>query len=243
MTVLIGCQSVQSDGMTRLQGPRLPWSYPLSVLPRLPRLTSTRVAANPTSPLNASEDLEWFRPVEIAWYTDVLADGGITHSRPLAKEFQQLVRQGYYATITHVDDQVGRLLDAVSDLGVDDTTVIVFTADHGQNLGEENMWSMMNLLETSLRVPLMIRPAKSIKARAKSQPPTRRLYTHPVELLDLYPTLVGLAGLPTVPAGWNLPGTDLSIAMLTNTVVKPENAAFGQITRCYNCSAVVWTWA
>jgi arylsulfatase A-like enzyme len=42
---------------------------------------------------------------------------------------------------------------------VDDDTVVVFTADHGQNLGELNMWSMMNLLETSLRVPLMIRPA------------------------------------------------------------------------------------
>ena len=44
-------------------------------------------------------------------------------------------------------------------MGAEESTAIVLTADHAQNLGEANMWSMMNLLETSLRVPLLIRPA------------------------------------------------------------------------------------
>ena len=51
------------------------------------------------------------------------------------------------------------MLHALDSLGLTRDTIVVLTADHGQNVGEHNMWSMMNLLETSLRVPLIVRPA------------------------------------------------------------------------------------
>ena len=100
----------------------------------------------------------------------------------MAAADQQRVRLAYYAGITHVDDQVGRLLDALLSHNAERDTVTVLTADHAQNLGEANMWSMMNLLETSLRVPLMIRPAPSDSTlgAGRSVP----VYRQPVELLE-----------------------------------------------------------
>ena len=94
------------------------------------------------------------------------------------------------------------------------------------------MWEMMNLYEQSLRVPLLVRPAPHDRRFADIV----SVYDHPVELLDLLPTMATLAGLPPPPAEWQLPGSDLSRGMIANEVVKPINAAFGQITRCVNCT-------
>ena len=126
------------------------------------------------------------------------------------------------------------------------TTAVVLCADHGQNLGESNMWSMMNLLETSLRVPLVIRPAPRSMLEAPSTVPpslTPRVAWDPVELIDLFPTTAVLAGLPVPPTAWALDGRDLS-GMLRGgaaaaAAAKPIDdapAAFGQITRCRNCT-------
>lgn len=220
------------------QSPRLPWSYPASVAAtRYPAgAAALSVASHGSSPdRSAAEDLEWFRPVEIDQYTDV----NVTHSVPMSKQQQQAVRLAYYAGITDVDDQLGRLLDALKTKQVDGDTVIVLTADHAQNLGEGNMWSMMNLLETSLRVPLLIRPAlNDVRYSAAGGP--RKIYKHPVELLDLFPTIVALAALPPPPAAWALQGTDLSKAMVSGAKAKPLDAAFGQITRCLNCTLSYW---
>ena len=94
------------------------------------------------------------------------------------------------------------------------------------------MWSMMNLLETSLRIPLIVRPA----ATRQTADRVIRIYPHPVEALDLYPTVVSLAGLPPPPAEWGLSGSDLVPGMASGEVVKPVDAAYSQITRCHNCS-------
>ena len=125
------------------------------------------------------------------------------------------------------------MLDALEDLKLAESTLVAITSDHGQNLGEHNLWSMMSNAEASLRVPLLIRtPATKTSRRPMKSPAA--LYTHPVELVDLFPTLAGAAGLDLPP--FSLPGTDLSSAMLSNIPVKPINAAFSQITRCSNCS-------
>ena len=113
-------------------------------------------------------------------------------------------------------------------------TIIVFFADHGQNLGEHNMWSMMNMMETSARVPMVIRAP-----RLQTVP----LYPHVVELVDLFPTLTTLVGLPfptNATPGIPLPGTDLTPGMRKGVVVKPVNAAFSQITRCKSCILAYW---
>lgn len=95
-------------------------------------------------------------------------------------------KQAYYATISFVDAQVGRLLDALEDNGLMEDTIVVFWSDHGYFLGEKGLWYKRKAFERSARMPLII-----------SAPGLNRGTTtvKPVELLDLYPTLADLCGL------------------------------------------------
>ncbi|UZW57393.1 sulfatase [Sphingobium sp. JS3065] len=103
------------------------------------------------------------------------------------RQKREFVRS-YYAATSFVDAQVGRILDALEKSGVADRTIVVFTSDHGFGLGEHGIWQKQNLWEQSTRVPLIISvPGARAKGRV-----SRRL----VELIDLYPTLTDLAGLP-----------------------------------------------
>ena len=114
------------------QGPRLPWSYPIAVAKRYPAASDINITQHPDSPKDISLDLEWFRPTEIDWYTDVIQSGGVTHASPLAAAMQQRVRRAYLTAISHVDDQIGRLLAGLGTFGVENDTAVVLTADHGQ---------------------------------------------------------------------------------------------------------------
>ena len=103
-----------------------------------------------------------------------------------AGEWENLVAS-YLASITFVDSQVGRLLDALEASGHADNTVIVLWSDHGWHLGEKLITGKNTLWDRSARVPLMFAgPGVSAGARV----------TSPAELLDIYPTLIDIAGLP-----------------------------------------------
>lgn len=102
---------------------------------------------------------------------------------------QREMIRAYYAATSFVDAQVGRVLDALRDLGLEDDTIVVFTSDHGFMLGEHGQWMKNILWEPSARVPLIVRVPGKRNVAGKRSPRT-------VELLDLYPTLVELAGLP-----------------------------------------------
>jgi choline-sulfatase len=99
--------------------------------------------------------------------------------------------QGYYASATFMDSQVGRLLDALEKSGVADRTIVVFTSDHGFSLGEHGLWQKTSLWTDVTKVPLVIYAPRAKANGTRS----RRI----VELLDLYPTLADLAGLPAPP--------------------------------------------
>ncbi len=102
---------------------------------------------------------------------------------------QKKVLRGYYASVTYMDKQVGRLLDEIDNLGLRDNTIIVFVSDHGYHLGEHTMWQKMSLFEESIRTPLIVSSPNQKCVNTKSN--------DIVELLDIFPTLTELAGLNT----------------------------------------------
>jgi len=97
---------------------------------------------------------------------------------------QKRMWAGYYATVTYMDEQVGRILDELDRQGLRDKTAVVFTSDHGYHLGEHHFWQKSNLHEEALRVPLII-SSPGVKSGRSS------VIT---ELMDIYPTLSELAG-------------------------------------------------
>jgi iduronate 2-sulfatase len=107
-------------------------------------------------------------------------------------EYARRLRRAYAASISYVDAQVGRVLTALRDAGLEDNTIVVVWSDHGFLLGEHAIWGKHALYEHALRSPLMIRhpglaqPGKTSAAI--------------VETVDLFPTLAELCGLP-VPSG------------------------------------------
>ena len=128
--------------------------------------------------------------------------------RDSTPESAREMKRAYWASVSFMDEQVGRVLDALEKNGLKDKTIIVFWGDHGYHLGEKGKWSKgYSLYEIGLRVPLLIAVPG---ARPGS---TRRI----VESLDLYPTLAELCGLPKPP--------DLSGASLA-ALLKDPNEAF-----------------
>ncbi len=96
--------------------------------------------------------------------------------------------QGYLASISYVDNQVGRLLDALDASPMKGNTIVVLWSDHGFHIGEKENWEKFALWEQTTRVPLFIHaPGISLDGSATHQP---------VTLTDIYPTLCELAGLP-----------------------------------------------
>ena len=94
-------------------------------------------------------------------------------------------RHAYYGMISYIDDKVGQLLGALERSGQKENTIVVFTSDHGEMLGERGLWYKMSFFEPSARVPLLI--------FAPERYPHRRVSAS-VSLVDLLPTLVDLAG-------------------------------------------------
>ncbi|MEM9400078.1 MAG: sulfatase [Verrucomicrobiota bacterium] len=97
------------------------------------------------------------------------------------------IRRSYYACISYMDRQVGRVLDELDKLGLRENTIVVFLSDHGYLLGEHKLWKKNRLWEESVRSPLII-SAPGMKLKGVQ-------YDQPVELLDVYPTVLELAGL------------------------------------------------
>ena len=122
------------------------------------------------------------RSAELRRYTDQPKVGEIP------EENQRQVRQAYFACISYIDAQIGRVLDELDRSGLSQNTIVVLWGDHGYHLGEQGLWGKTTNFELDTRVPLIVR-TPDMKDAGK---PTSSL----VELVDLYPTLAELAGLP-----------------------------------------------
>jgi iduronate 2-sulfatase len=129
------------------------------------------------------------------------------------------MRHGYYANISYMDAQVGKVLDALERSGVADRTIVVFVGDHGYHIGEHTQWGKTSNFEYDARVPLLIAPPKSAYAGKKT--------ASFAELIDLFPTLVDWCGLP---AAKGLEGASL-VPVLRDPVKTVKPAAFTQHPR------------
>ena len=128
--------------------------------------------------------------------------------------------QAYYACVSFVDAQVGRMLDALDQLQLSDRTIVVFWSDHGYHLGEhDGIWQKRTLFEQGARAPLIIRNPSS---KGNGQP-CRRI----VEFIDIYPTLTELIGIPSPQA---VEGHSL-VALLDDPLTRWDRFAITQVLR------------
>jgi uncharacterized sulfatase len=130
--------------------------------------------------------------------------------------------RAYLATVSSMDAQAGRVIDALTRLGIAEKTIVIFTSDHGWHLGEHGLWHKRSLFEESARVPLIV-SVPGIKTRGQSA-------TGLAELIDLFPTLCDLTGVPPLPG---LQGKSLR-PLLDDPRATLHDAAFTQARRGKN---------
>jgi iduronate 2-sulfatase len=138
--------------------------------------------------------------------------------KPTAEQIAEM-RHGYFANISYMDAQVGKMLQALGDLKLTERTVIVFIADHGYHIGEHTLWAKTSCFDFDAHVPLIV-AAPGTKTGGKA---TSAL----VELIDLFPTLTALCGLKA-PSG--LEGVSF-VPILADPAKTVKAAAFTQHPR------------
>ena len=170
---------------------------------KLPPLDAARPEGAPEIAFHDSREIRGLPPNQVTFTPAQIAE----------------MRHGYFANISYMDAQLGKVLDALERSGLTDRTVVVFCSDHGYHLGEHMQWGKTSNFELDARVPLMIATPHLQTAGQR----TAAL----AELVDLFPTLADLCGLPT-PAG--LEGISLA-PLLRDPAATVKPAAFTQHPR------------
>lgn len=137
----------------------------------------------------------------------------------MSDDLRREALQAYYASISFMDAQVGRLVQTLDRLKLADNTIIVFTSDHGYHTGQHGLWQKMSLFEESARVPLLIIAPGVTKPGSAAKTP--------VSQVDIYPTLAELAGI-SKPS--NLQGQSL-VPILKDPNSTGRGWAITQVTR------------
>lgn len=143
---------------------------------------------------------------------------GIPNNDPIDPALGRTLKHAYLACVSYIDAQIGRMITALENAGLRDNTIIIVWGDHGWHLGDMGIWGKATNYEIATRVPMMIwTPDMPAGSRGRT---TDAL----VELVDMYPTLCELAGLP-LPS--HLEGT--SFKPLLDDPDRPwKTAAFSQ---------------
>jgi len=170
---------------------------------KLPKLNPSRPDGAPEAAFHDGREIRGAPPNQLTFNSEQAAE----------------IRHGYFANISYMDAQLGRVLAALEQLGLRDRTVVTFVGDHGYHLGEHSLWAKTSNFELDARVPMIVAPPKSSQTGKK----TKSL----VELLDLFPTLVDLCGLPKPD---DLEGVTLR-PILENPSAQVKPAAFTQHPR------------
>lgn len=191
--------------------PHTPWNVPPRYLDMYPldQIVIPEIAEDDLHdlPQTAIDLIAGARPVEGGTYYKALKKGILKHAI-----------QGYLASTTFADDQIGRVLDALDQSPHRDNTIVVLFSDHGYHLGEKHHFHKGTLWEEATHVIFALRTPEMDKKGFVIQTP--------VSLLDLYPTLVELTGLP-------LPEHQLDGFSLAGLLENPDEARPGPVITAY----------
>lgn len=149
------------------------------------------IANYPNRPLDFPRK-SWTRSTEFKSFMDIAAtgfSGGFDETLVDAKAKE--ARLAYYCAVTHIDEEIGRVLAELKRLKLDDSTVIMLLSDHGWQLGEHGQWGKSTTFALSTRSVLMIHDPQ-LTNQAKT-------IEEIVEFVDIMPTLSEVAGLGTIP--------------------------------------------
>ncbi len=145
---------------------------------------------------------------ELDYFSKALFFAHGRHRHSVTEEHLRKARHAYFAMISYLDEKIGNILDQLDETGLRENTVVMFTSDHGEMLGERGMWFKQCFWEWSARVPLVI----SVPGGRQNE----RVAVN-TSLVDLLPTQIGLAGgtagLPEEMVD-GLAGTDLGALLI-----------------------------
>ena len=198
--------------------PHLPWHFPAGFLQHFPKaLEEIPLAKDCFAPIDMPLVAWHSPPSQLNQTFNMSYNGNATRSR--------LYRRAYYASVAYTDYNIGRLLDELDALDVTNDTVALMFGDHGWQLGEHNLWAKMTMFEAATRVPFIVRaPWMTASVGATTWALT--------EMVDVFPTLAALAGLPDpLSEGEGINGTSL-IPLFENPEGSVKDAAFSQFSKC-----------
>ncbi|MFW5689332.1 MAG: sulfatase, partial [Spirochaetota bacterium] len=123
---------------------------------------------------------------------------------PVTDAQWKIIRQHYYALISHVDACIGQILRVLDELDLSDDTLVIFTSDHGENLGDHGLIQKTQSYDSSARVPLIVKPpaapvsADPVPEASAASDGIRRAAGF-AELVDVAPTIMEYCGIPAPP--------------------------------------------
>ncbi len=133
----------------------------------------------------------------------------------------------YFGLVSFLDHNIGRLMDALAETGLDADTRVIYTSDHGDNLGNRGLWGKSNMYEDSVGVPMLM---------AGPDIPAGFVCREPVSLVDGFPTILDCVGATPNPADRDLPGAslfDIFRGAVPRRTVLSEYHASGSVTGAF----------
>ncbi|XP_056457040.1 iduronate 2-sulfatase [Gadus chalcogrammus] len=190
--------------------PHIPFRIPQEYLSLYP-LDQMSLAPDPEVP-EGLPSVAYNPWMDLRLREDVMALNTSFPYGPIPKDFQLRIRQHYYAAVSYLDAQVGRLLTALDDSRLADDTMVVFSSDHGWSLGEHGEWAKYSNFDVATQVPLMfyvpgvtfyadwlqpgtIFPFVDVFDRSEHRFKAGHVVRNVVELVDVFPTVSYMAGL------------------------------------------------
>lgn len=176
------------EKMRELSGRDRPWCIMSSIIHPHPPLTPPAPWTKLYDPRQIPDPLMPENHEELLTHINLAQNRYKWRDQGLDRNLLRMIRAFYYATISYIDYQVGRMLEQLEQLGILDDTLVIFSSDHGEYLGDYGCYGKRSMHDASARVPLIARLPGRFEAGARCG--------EPASLVDILPTMAGAAGIP-----------------------------------------------